>query len=175
VLHGPGANRGRLVFIALVLASLAVGLIGKLINQDDDSFPGRCVLAAWILCCYLAALVVLGDYLYRGPARSWLDTTALRRGFLLVLFAAFSLGPILAALVVDANGWDRNGSIAMLSPIMGVSEALSGSATDRDLSLGIISLIGIAALALLLVQGLRLRITTQRIAAREDDRNPRGG
>jgi hypothetical protein len=174
VFHGPGANRGRLIFIAMMMASLGVGLVGKMIN-DHDEFTGRCFVAAWILCCYLAALFVVGDYLYRGPARSWLDTTALRRGFLLVLFAAFSLGPILAALVVDANGWDRTGSIAMISPIMGVSEALSGNTTDRDFSLVVVSLIGIAALARLMVQGLRLRITTQRIAAREDDRNPRAG
>ncbi len=173
LLHGPGASRGRLAFIALALASLVVGGLGMVVAEGNDNVT-RYVVAAWILVCYLSTLFVFGDALYRGPAQHWLDTTALRRGFLLVLFAAFSLGPILVGLVVDSRGLDRS-SIAMISPIMGVIEAMSGNTHERDLSLVVVSAFGIGGLGVLLVQGLRLRITTQRIAAREDDRNPRGG
>lgn len=173
LLHGPGAARGRLAFIAMAILSLSVGAIGIAIGDAGD-YIVRMFIAAWILVCYLAALFVVGDYCYRGPARQWLDTTALRRGFLLVLFAAFSLGPILVALVVDARGLDRS-VIAMISPIMGIIEALSGNTKERDFSLLVVSVFGLAAIAVLLLQGLRLRIATQRIAAREDDRNPRAG
>jgi hypothetical protein len=173
LVHGPGAARGRLAFIAMAILSLGVGALGIMIGNGGD-YIVRMFIAAWIMVCYLAALFAVGDYCYRGPARQWLDTTALRRGFLLVLFAAFSLGPILVALVVDARGLDHS-NIAMVSPIMGIIEALSGNTKERDFSLLVVSAFGLAAIAVLLLQGLRLRIATQRIAAREDDRNPRAG
>lgn len=173
LVHGPGAARGRLAFIVLAFASLTSGVIGIALSDGND-YVTRCSTAAWVLVCYFSALFALGDALYRGPARHWLDTTALRRGFLLVLFAAWSLGPILVALVVDSRGLDHS-NIAMFSPIMGVIEVLSGTTHERDVPLVVVSAIGLAGLGVLLTQGLRLRITTQRIAAREDDRNPRGG
>jgi len=173
LLHAPGAARGRLAFIAMAILSLGVGALGIGIDSSSD-YIVRMFMAAWILVCYLAGLFVLGDYCYRGPARQWLDTTALRRGFLLVLFAAFSLGPILLALVLDARGLDRS-TIAMISPIMGIIEALSGNTSERDVSLMVVSGAGLVATAILLIQGLHLRITTQRIAAREDDHTARAG
>ncbi|HEX3132146.1 MAG TPA: hypothetical protein VHX44_01030 [Planctomycetota bacterium] len=173
LVHRPGAARGQLAFVAMAVLSLGIGALGIALGNGSD-YIVRMFIAAWILACYLAALFVVGDYCYRGPARQWLDTTALRRGFLLVLFAAFSLGPILVALVLDARGLDRS-TIAMVSPIMGIIEALSGNTKERDFSLLVVSAFGLAAIAVLLLQGLRLRIATQRIAAREDDRNPRAG
>ncbi len=173
VWHGPGAARGRLAFLTLAWASLAVGLAGLAVS-DGNAYVIRACTAAWILACYLSLLFVVGDALYRGPARHWLDTTALRRGFLLVLLATVSLGPVLVGLVVDSRGLDRS-DIAMLSPIMGVIEALSGSAHERVFALGTISILGLGGMGVLLVQGLRLRITTQRIAANNDDHHPRGG
>ena len=172
LLHGPGAARGRLAFLALTILSLGIGVIALALHPGD--YIWRMLVAAWILVCYLAILFVIGDWVYRRPARHWLDTTALRRGFLLVLLAAFSLGPLLVALVLDPRGLDRS-NIAMVSPIMGVTNVISDSTGDRRVALLLVSLLGVAALLVLLFQGLRLRITTQRIAAREDDRNPRAG
>jgi hypothetical protein len=172
LLHGPGATRGRLAFIALVALSLGVGLLG--VANTGREVATQALTAAWILACYSAALFVLGDWLYRGACRTWLDTTALRRGFLLVLIATFCLGPILAALVLDPRGLEASG-VAMISPIMGVVAAFGGTAREHVLPLILVSLSGAGSFALLIVQGLRLHIATQRIAARDDDRNPRAG
>ena len=142
----------------------------------QEQIADACIGAA-ILGCYLCLWLLIGDYLYRGPARSWLDTTALRRGFLLVLLAAVSLGPVLVALVLDAGNLRNSGLasiISLLSPIMGVIQVMSGSPTRNDAALIAILLAGLAAFGMLLMQGLRLRIATHRIAARQDDRNPRG-
>ncbi len=176
LLHGPGATRGRLGFLALLVASVLVGVVGSLMG-GTRSFPHDACMGAAFLGCYLCLWLLIGDYLYRGPARAWLDTTALRRGFLLVLLAAVSLGPVLIALVIDAGNLRNSGTasiIGLLSPIMGMTQVMSGSTTRNDAALIAILLAGLAAFGVLLMQGLRLRIATQRIAARQDDRNPRG-
>ena len=174
--HGPGAARGRLGFLVLLVASIMVGVIGSLL-AEERSFPTNACIGAAMLGCYLCLWLLIGDYLYRGPARSWLDTTALRRGFLLVLLAAACLGPVLVALVLDAGNLRNSGmasNISLVSPIMGVIKVMSGDSSQYEVTLITILLAGLAAFGMLLVQGLRLRIATQRIAARQDDRNPRG-
>ena len=95
----------------------------------------------------------------------------------MVLLAAVSLGPVLVALVIDAGNLRNSGTasvIGLLSPIMGMTQVMSGSTTRNDAALIAVLLAGLAAFGVLLMQGLRLRIATQRIAARQDDRNPRG-
>lgn len=174
--HGPGAARGRLGFLALLVASIMVGVAGSIVGESN-SYPTEACIGAAMLGCYLCLWLLIGDYLYRGPARSWLDTTALRRGFLLVLLAAASLGPVLVALVLDAGNLRNSGlasNIALISPIMGVIKVMSGDAAKYEIALIAVLLTGLAAFGMLLMQGLRLRIATQRIAARQDDRNPRG-
>jgi hypothetical protein len=174
--HGPGAARGRLGFLVLLVASIMVGVAGSILGESN-AFPTEACIGATMLGCYLCLWLLIGDYLYRGPARSWLDTTALRRGFLLVLLAAASLGPVLVALVLDAGNLRNSGlasNIALVSPIMGVIKVMSGDTSKYEVALIVVLLTGLAAFGMLLMQGLRLRIATQRIAARQDDRNPRG-
>lgn len=174
-LHGPGASRGRIAYIALLTASVLVGVVAAVVG-DGHEFPMNACIAAAILGGYLCLWLVIGDYLYRGPARSWLDTTALRRGFLLVLLAAGNLAPLLI-LAFEAGSGVRNSFaslFAFISPIKGMIEVMSSGPERRDAALIAIFLLGVAAYGVLLIQGLRLRIATQRIAARQDDRNPRG-
>jgi hypothetical protein len=170
VIHGPGASRGRLAFLLLALMSVGIGACGLVVHDD----PGirDWFIAAWVLWCYLAAIFLVGDWCYRGWAAPWLDSTMLRRAFLLVLLIAVSVGPILVGLVVDARGFERS-SIALVSPIMGLIALFSRDHGDARIFTLVISLIGVTAIILLLLQGLRLGITTRRIAARDDDRNPR--
>lgn len=174
-LHGPGAARGRLGFLVLLTASILVGVVASIMGDGRD-YPVNACIGAAILGCYLCLWLVIGDYLYRGPARSWLDTTALRRGFLLVLLAAGNLAPLL--IVAFEAGSGVRGSIvslfAYISPIKGMIEVMSSGSERREVALIAVLLLGVAAYGVLLIQGLRLRIATQRIAARQDDRNPRG-
>lgn len=175
-LHGPGAARGRLAYLALTLASILIGALASFL-EDGRDFPLRACSGAAMLAGYLCLWLVLGDWLYRGPLRGWLDTTALRRGFLLVLLAALSLGPLIA-LAINSGYSGRNewlGNIALASPIWGMIEVMSGNTWRREAALVVILVLGLLAFGALLVQGLRLRIGTQRITARADDRNPRAG
>jgi hypothetical protein len=174
LVHGPGAARGRLAFLVLLVASVLVGVLAGMLGTRE--FPERAGLAAALLAGYLCVWLVLGDWLYRGPAGSWLDTTALRRGFLLVLLAAINLAPLLI-LAFEAGSGTRDSILslfAFISPITGMIEAFSDDDRRREVALAAVLLTGLLCFCLLLVQGLRLRITTQRIAARQDDRNPRG-
>lgn len=176
LLHGPGAARGRLAFLGLTLASILVGAAGSWLG-DGRELPTKACIGAAILAGYLCLWLVFGDWLYRGPLRSWLDTTALRRGFLLVLLAAISLGPLIALAINNGysgrSEWLAN--IALASPIWGMIEVMSGNTWRREATIAVILVLGLLAFGALLVQGLRLRIATQRIAARADDRNPRAG
>lgn len=176
VFHGPGAARGRLAFLALLVASILVGACASWLGGGRE-LPTKACIGAAILGGYLCLWLVIGDWLYRGPLRSWLDTTALRRGFLLVLLAALSLGPLIALAL--SNGISGRGElasgIALASPIWGVIEVMSGNTWRREATILVILVLGLVAFGVLLVQGLRLRIATQRIAARADDRDPRAG
>lgn len=174
-LHGPGASRGRLGFVVLLTASVLVGVAASIMGDGRD-FPEKAGDGAAILGGYLCLWLVIGDYLYRGPARSWLDTTALRRGFLLVLLAAGNLAPLLIVAFEAGSGVrDSVASLfAYISPIKGMIEVMSSGSERREVALIAVLLLGLVAYGVLLIQGLRLRIITQRIAARQDDRNPRG-
>jgi hypothetical protein len=107
---------------------------------------------------------------------AWIDTPVLRRGFILVLAACWCLVPVLAALVVNAQRLDQS-FLAAVSPVMAVAAVYDSSSNSRiDLALIVAGVVGIGSSAILLFQGIRrLRIATRRIAARDDDRNPRGG
>ncbi len=175
-LHGPGASRGRLAFLVLMVASVLVGLAAAFLGDGRD-FSNKACIGAAILGGYLCVWLVIGDYLYRGPARSWLDTTALRRGFLLVLLAALNLAPLLI-VAFEAGSGARESVLSLfsyISPITGMIEVMSGNSPHREMVLIVVLLIGLACFGVLLMQGLRLRIATQRIAARQDEHNPREG
>jgi hypothetical protein len=171
IIHGPGAARGRAAFLVMAALSIFIGFIGSWLYSGSDG--KNLAHAAWILTGYLSMIFVVSDWCYRGFARKWLDSIGLRRGFVLVLAATWMLAPILLGLALDANRLD-NSFVALFSPIMGTKEIFSGGSEDRDLVLSVISLGGFLAIGILFVQSLRLRITTYRVAARSDDKNPRG-
>ncbi len=171
LIHGPGAARGRIAFLVMCVLSLITGAVGLLFESYTDQLP--VVVGAWVLFGYIAMIFVVADWCYRGFARKWLDSFGLRRGFILVLAATWILGPILLGLALDSNRLE-NSYIAMLSPIMGTIEVFSKNGGERDVVLFAVSIGGFAAIAILFIQAMRLRIKTYRVAARSDDKNPRG-
>jgi hypothetical protein len=173
LLLGPGAARGRLAFLLLTAASLVLGWCGTLLDRRDGA--QQTVNAALVLACHGCFLLMAGDWLCRRWFASWIDTPVLRRGFILVLAACWCLVPVLAALVVNAQRLDQS-LLAAVSPVMAVAAVYdSGSNSRLELALAFAGVVGVASTAILLVQGLRLRIATRRIAARDNDANPRGG
>ena len=173
LLLGPGAARGRLVFLMLTAASLVVGWCGAQLSDHD--WPQQTVNAGLVLACHGCFLIALGDWLCRRWFKTWIDTPVLRRGFILVLAACWCLVPVLAALVVNAQRLDQS-FLAAVSPVMAVAAVYDSSSNSRiDLALVVAGVVGLGSSAILLIQGLRLRIATRRIAARDNDANPRGG
>lgn len=170
---GPGAARGRLAFLILTALSLAIGWLGSVLC--GRTWAQQTVNAGLVLALHGCFMLALGDWLCRRWLTAWIDTPVLRRGFILVLAACWCLVPVLAALVVNAQRLDQS-LLAAISPVMAVAAVYESGSNGRiDLALVVAAVVGIGSIALLLIQGLRLRIATRRIAARDDDRNPRGG
>jgi hypothetical protein len=171
LIHGPGAARGRWAFLLLSALSLVIGTIGMLLDAQD--YEENLVLYAWILTGYLCILFVVSDWCYRGFARRWLDTVGLRRGFILLVAALWVLAPIIIGAALEMGSVNYS-IITLFSPIMGLAEIIENQAGYRDVLAVIYTIVGIIALAVLMFQATRLRVTTYRVTALADDKNPRG-
>lgn len=176
LLLGPGAARGRLCWLVMGGLSLAIGAAGWMalgMPKSHNYFNARdALLLAWTGFAWLAILFTVSDWLYRGWLATWFPSPGLRRGFTLLVMALWSLlvplGLWILGVDLETTG---AGLFSPISALILVSEGI-------DQVLGIylfFSLLGAAALLVQLVQGLRLRITTQRVQARDEDHNPRGG
>jgi hypothetical protein len=173
LIHGPGAARGRWAFLLLSALSLVIGTIGMLLDPQDPNKDDDLVLFAWILSGYLCILFVVSDWCYRGFARRWLDTAGLRRGFILLAAALWMLGPILIGAALEMGSVDHS-IIALISPIMGLAKIIEDQDGNSDVLALIYTIVGIIAIAVLIFQATRLRVTTYRVTALADDKNPRG-
>ena len=172
-LLGPGAARGRLAFCAFTALALLASGIGAACDSGDSGFAW--LLASALIAGHASLILWTTDLIYRGPLARWLDTPLLRRGFLLVMVAVWSLGPVLAALVFDTGHVEKSW-MATLSPFWGAAQVLDRHGDDLNpLDIAIPGLGGLAAWLVLLIQGIRLTIVTRRVQARSDDVNPRGG
>jgi hypothetical protein len=172
-LLGPGAARGRLAFCAFTALALLLSGIGAACDSGDSGFAW--MLASALIAGHASLILWTTDLLYRGPLARWLDTPLLRRGFLLVMVAVWSLGPVLAALVFDTGHVEKSW-LATLSPFWGAAQVLDRHGSDiNPVDVAIPALGGLAAWLVLLIQGIRLTIITRRVQARGDDANPRGG
>lgn len=169
---GPGAARGRLLYLALSLAVLAVGLVGyaQTTAGNDPDMP-QILRGIWAVHCYGAVIFLGSDLLYRGPFASWFPTPPLRRAFTLLVAAVVTLLPILAIGLLIGERMMRL-PLAAISPVIGVMQVADRQGYEGTLIA--ISIAGLLASAALLVQGLRLQLSIVRVHARDDDRNPRG-
>jgi hypothetical protein len=173
LIHGPGAARGRIAYLIMTGMSLIISVLGTMIRIIYGYDNLNAALMAWILTGYSCILFVVTDWCYRGFARRWLDTPGLRRGFILLVAALWMLVPILVGAALEM-GQMNNSIIALFSPIMGFTEIISGKNNYDTALVTVYSILGAGALGVLIIQGLRLRITTYRVAANADDKNPRG-
>ena len=179
LLFGPGAARGRLIWLGLSLLTLAVGLGGWLLGgaelpagSDKDFTRFTALTWTWTLFAWLAIVFVVGDRLYRSWMSGWFPTPALRRGFVLLLF---SLWLVMPPIIIKLSGFEFDGMLGWLSPLTSLHRVMEFEPDTWPAFIGF-SLVGLAAMVVLLFQGLRnLTLVTHRIVARDDDRNPRGG
>ncbi|HYE05595.1 MAG TPA: hypothetical protein VEL07_08685 [Planctomycetota bacterium] len=178
-LLGPGAARGRWAYLVLASLSLAICGAGWLIEESTARAIERYRIAeeaaikGWALYCYAAIVFVICDRLYRGPLRALFPTPPLRRGMTILAMAVIALVPLLALVLIDSSLVDSS-AFAALSPIGGMV------LFDRDLGSSsgtylLLSVVGICATGVLLLEASRLGIRTQRIVARDNERNPRAG
>ena len=180
LLFGPGAARGRLAWLGLSFLTLGLALGGwilggaKLPADIENRFTHFTLLTwTWTLFAWLAIVLVIGDRLYRGWMAGWFPTPALRRGFVLLLFALWMVVP---PIVFKLLGFDLDGLLGWFSPWTALRLAGGFETTGTWPAFAAFSLVGLAALVVLFVQGMRqLPLVTHRIIARDDDRNPRGG
>ncbi len=174
-LLGPGAARGRLAFCAFTALALLTGGVGAACDSSGSESGLAWLLASALIAGHASLILWTTDLIYRGPLARWLDTPLLRRGFLLVMVAVWSLGPVLIALVFD-TGHVEQSWLATLSPFWGAAQVLDHHGSDiNPVDVAIPALGGLAAWLVLLIQGIRLTIVTRRVQARSDDANPRGG
>ncbi len=178
-LFGPGAARGRWAYLVLASLSAAVCLVGWLLVSTSSTttrsttFVEELIVRCWALYCYAAILFVICDRLYRGPLRALFPTPPLRRGMTILAMAVIALVPLLALVLIDTSLVDSS-AFAALSPIGGMV------LFDKDLGAAsgtylLVSALGIAATAVLMIEGCRFGIRTQRVVARDHERNPRAG
>jgi hypothetical protein len=181
LLLGPGAARGRLSWLAMAGASLAIGIAGwfGLEPQERLGVPIHDLLpAAWTGVCWLAIIFTVADRLYRGWLADWFPTPGLRRGFILLLGSLWSLLMPLTLLIIWKMSDANLDGLKMFSPVQALFVVFDHDDGHNGIwsslpSFIAFSIAGALALATQVIQGLRLGIVTQRILARDEDRNPR--
>ncbi len=172
---GPGAARGQLSWLAMGTASLLIGLASWLAYDKIGNFlVSQILLSAWTSFAWLAIIFLVAELLYRGWVVTWFPTPGFRRAFTLLLLALWCVLVPLALWIIDGN--TKITGLYWLSPITSLILINDGNKAGEniDLFFAVFSAVGIAALAIQLRKGLRLKITTLRILARDEDHNPRG-
>ncbi len=175
LLLGPGAARGQLSWLAMGTISLLIGLVGWLAYDKSGNFhESQTLVTAWTAFAWLAIIFLVAELLYRGWVVTWFPTPGFRRAFTLLLLALWCVLVPLALWIIDGNS--KITGLYWLSPITSFILINDGNKAGEniDLFFGVFSAVGIAALGIQLRKGLRLKITTLRILARDEDHNPRG-
>lgn len=174
---GPGAARGRLCYLAMTVLSLGAGFVawGSLGFATRHSYThvGDIFALAWSIAAWGAIILLISETIARGIWRRWFDTAVLRRGFTLLAIAALSLLPPLIAWMLGSEIEDT--WTAFLSPITTFIQIGDSGLDDVIMPFAFFTAVGLFAILVLLLQGLRLNIVTARVLARDEDRNPRGG
>jgi hypothetical protein len=175
LLLGPGAARGQLSWLAMGMLSLLIGFAGLLAHDPSPYFPAiEILLSAWTSFAWLAIIFLVAELLYRGWVVTWFPTPGFRRAFTLLLLALWCVLVPLALWIIDGN--TKITGLYWLSPITSLILINDGNKAGEniDLFFAVFSAVGVTALVIQLRKGLRLKITTLRILARDEDHNPRG-
>ena len=182
LVFGPGAARGRLAWLAMAGASIALGVVGWVVGGCDmptstyryGNQTFHMLALAWTIIAWMAIVTLVADRLYRGVCSGWFPSPPLRRGFILLITAVWMVLPPIA---IRLMGFDLDES----NPVLWASPATAFYlATEFKDGLWpsflLFSAVGLGALLIQLRQGLtRLRLVTHRVVARDDDANPRRG
>jgi len=181
---GPGAARGRLCYLAMTWLTVAVVGFANLFHTSPDEYFAKEITQFFAVIAALVSwggiILLLSDTLARGILKRWFDTAVLRRGATLLVTAVFCLLPVLTTLLLFGNEIEDT-YLVYLSPVTTFMQVGSGFSYNSQgviatpVSFVIFCGVGLLAQVTLLIQGLRLRITTTRILARDGDHNPRGG
>ena len=165
---------------------LTVAVVGfaNLFHTSPDEYFAKEITQFFAVIAALVSwggiILLLSDTLARGILKRWFDTAVLRRGATLLVTAVFCLLPVLTTLLLFGNEIEDT-YLVYLSPVTTFMQVGSGfsynsqGVTATPVSFVIFCGVGLLAQVTLLIQGLRLRITTTRILARDGDHNPRGG
>jgi hypothetical protein len=170
LLLGPGAARGQLSWLAMGTISLLIGLAGWLIDgRYSYRSETNALLSAWTVFAWLAIVFLVAELLYRGWVVTWFPTPGFRRAFTLLLLALWCVLVPLALWIIDGN--TKITGLYWLSPITSLILINDGNKAGEniDLFFAIFSAVGVTALIIQLRKGLRLKITTLRILARDED------
>jgi hypothetical protein len=166
-LVGPGAARGR--WYTLALAATAAGLLLSGLGADT-SVAGAARLG-WYALGYALCVLLVGDVVARGLVGRWCPQPLHRRLVILGLASAWSILPVLAALVVTEDGRGYT-LLRLLTPGWAVYHyALEEPAEALSAVLLFLPLVAVAWAGL---QAYRHQsLVTRRIVAESSDHNPR--
>ncbi len=176
VFFGPGYNRGCLAFTTLLTSYLAVVILNNIIfskgtlhGSNDESEILRFGL---VLMCYVCIYYCAADVISRKIFHNFITTPYLRRAILLGLILCAGLLFSLCGYLIGGR-FDKGNFFFHLSPFTGISYIMVHP-LKSDILIGVLSLLGITSFAYFILKGLRLRIHTARVLARDDEHNPRG-
>jgi hypothetical protein len=167
LLLGPGGTRGR--WFTLALAASAVVLLIPAWNLTGDSH--KLAVFSWMTLGYGLLLILAGDAVARGLLGRWCTQASHRRLVILGMASAWSILPVLAALVVSENGVGF-AALRLLTPGWAVYHyALEEPGDEFGV---VLMLMPIAIAGWAVMQALRHRtVVTRRVLAADGARNPR--
>jgi hypothetical protein len=166
-LLGPGGARGR--WFTLALAASVTLLLVPGWNLTSDSH--KLAVFAWMTLGYGLLLVLVGDAVARTLLGRWCTQASQRRLVILGVASAWSILPVLAALVVTENGVGF-AALRLLTPGWAVYYyALEEPGAELAV---ILLLLPLAVAGWAAFQAVRHRtVVTRRVLAGDGDRNPR--
>ncbi len=165
VVLGPGAARGRLAFLAMAAVTIGLALWALANHRTDEP-----ALFALSFLALTSLYLLVGDTLARGPFARLCPTATHRRALILVMLV---LGAMLVAVLGAMSAFQVQ-EVALIGPFPGAWVIAEGVVAPTSVMAVLAA--GVLALTILTAQALgRLRVTTQQVFARGDDRNPRAG
>ena len=166
-LLGPGGARGRWFTLTLAASATLPLLLGwKLTGEAHEQ-----AFFAWMTLGYGLLLVLVGDAVARGLLGRWCTQASHRRLVILGVASAWSILPVLAALVVTEDGVGF-AALRLLTP--GWAVYYYAFEEPEDQLAVILLLLPVVVAVWAAFQAVRHRtMVTRRVLAGDDDRNPR--
>ena len=167
---GPGAARGRIAFLSMGGIAILLSLLGYL-YFGRSYWRGEFHLT-WASLAMACFILVISDYLYRGPLRRYFDTPALRRAFTLTFFAIINIVPAILVFIMQKN-FTQSEIFEMLTPIYCVFE-IADNPQRNGVAIIILAILGSLSAAKMIFDIIvHYNPRLLRVVAGEADHNPR--